>query len=687
MTQNEYDRQYVEVASEDFETLAEVVASGYFTANRAVDRIEAELDALVETLTAIDDDEVVHAIGLEFEVSADVDVADELRDDLRAEIFDAVSGTIGLSILWFLPDELGPEGDDGDDEVAVGPPAIRLFARGSEGDLEPFDDDPPDADLEDDEVETNGLLFVAHYNGDLEDTTYESWYDAFDVGPIDDQRALLDPETFGSLDDTETGSAILAGFTEAWYLFGADLAIDGSDEAQAFAYRNGRYEHFPWLLDQLELGPPVVTDEDRTHWMLSAGIEPVRLSVPRWSSLETHSGGFGIADSCGAYRPATDDTIVVDELEHSFPDETDPELGDVTNWRDDETVHHFIEAARGEDENRQIDVPWDDNCLDNDEITKFIIHETAGGANWERENQAQMDGRAGIHLSIPASGDVYVHNDLTEQLIHASGDANDDDTILDLHSFGVEIVNPYHPEHGWHDGDWDRTIDEVVWADAMFAGDDAPADEYNGYVVPNIDQLESVTHLIDWTLNDDAHGLAVDDEWIGFFEEVEDEDGNIIQVDAEDEDGEDAEDGEGEDGQDAEDGEGEDGQDAEDGEGEDGEDAEDGEDDEENTPRAGFVVDAHNLQQAQGIDDAIGDMTDESGIWAHSYYHPTGRTDGIFPVLYAWLRLEGGIDDPEEALEIAEDICDADEDEYDIFTDQAGDAGYEFVDVVEFIED
>lgn len=470
-------RSYTDVTRGTFDGWSGDVGSGHFVAHRLMERIE---DGLTESVVQdlLDDD--IHLVGLEFEVDAGVDDPP----------FPSMTGTIGLAIVWFLPDGLGPGG--GADPPPAGPPTIRAFAAHGTGGLQPFRSDAPGADLEADEVGANGVLFVGHHTGDPSTVSADSWFDALvtaSVGAGETDRFIVGDESYG-VPVSQQGSGRLSGLG-GWYCFGGSLEATGDDEAQQVAYSMARYRHFHWLLWRLGLAAPTADmEEDVEHDSFQIHRGGSVVLVPDWSAGMPTSGGFAIADDCRAYEPFHDDTIVVDSLEHAIPDDADPPVTGSTNWQSD-SVHHFTE-----------DTPLD--CRDPADVEQFVLHETQT-PDWTMDRQERHEEGSenlGIQLVVLHGGEVYVHNDVVEEANQA-GDLN-------ATSFGVEIVTPYFQEYVDDESRWE-TIENTGWLSKT-------------YYRPTHDQLESVSYLVDWFATSDRHDLGVTDDWLGFESDVTDTD-------------------------------------------------------------------------------------------------------------------------------------------------------------------
>jgi hypothetical protein len=549
-------RTFADLADSDFDTLANDVGRGYFTAKQFIDRIEDRISQdSVDNLV----NEDIHFVGLEFEVgTADGDAP-----------FEDLSGTIGLSIMWFPPDNFGPAG--GGNAGPAGPAEIRAFARHDKDGPEVFVSEQPDANLDPDKVDTNAVLYVGHYQEDVADVGFEDCYEVFEVNTVDttdDSAILLDTDWYGDTLPSD-GDGGDDGDPGPWYCFGGTLSVTGDEDAQSVDY-SALYENFKWLLWQLLLSAAGSTeDDDVTHTLLTNPRE--RFSRPAWSTpLVTSgtplgtSGSFGMGSDCREYDPVAEDTMVIDKLEFDLTDNLGPTLGTVTNWRDDQNIYHFT-------------VPNPPNCRAAGDCTQFVLHETDNPPSWgdhdDWENHQNNTDDNGIHLSIRDDGTVQVHNDVVDRQRQATG--------LNDTSFGVEICNPAQSWQGTGIAE-DRKIENVSYVGGTYAR-------------PSEEQLESAAYLAEWFSTAERNRLDVDDTFIGLVEGVQDS---------------------------------------------------------SDTQRDGFCIDA-NLTEP---DDNHASPSD-SGIWAHSYHTSGVKIDGLFPGLYAWLRLEGnGGMSAQDALDTAEEL-------------------------------
>lgn len=141
-------------------------------------------------------------------------------------------------------------------------------------------------------------------------------------------------------------------------------------------------------------------------------------------------------------------------------------------------------------------------------VTQLILHETVT-RSWQAtvdvlkpKTAANPGGRGlGVQLIVDSDGTVYQHGDLaTDEHWHAGGQNPDHNPS----SVGIECVNPYDPKFMSKTGPWTDVID-APWAGGK-------------YVVPTLEQAESVSLLTGWLTSSDS-GLSIPRTWLGVKDE------------------------------------------------------------------------------------------------------------------------------------------------------------------------
>jgi hypothetical protein len=127
-------------------------------------------------------------------------------------------------------------------------------------------------------------------------------------------------------------------------------------------------------------------------------------------------------------------------------------------------------------------------------VTELVIHETVT-TSVDTTIAVLQRRKLGVHFIIGPDGAVTQHNDLTlDRVAHAPPH--------NKRSVGIEVVQPYYPEHLRDGHPWEQVID-AKWA------------HKKRYVVPTIAQTEATSVLVEWLTSPAAEGLSIPRHWIG----------------------------------------------------------------------------------------------------------------------------------------------------------------------------
>lgn len=262
------ERTYSDINRDELKTFASSEGHGYDAADQFTDIVESELEtSLIDKF----DEAGIHAMGMEFAVAP----------PMSNHEYSNLSGSIPLGAVW-----LNREMDDtalsffylGAIDGSNGPEAVRDTAPSGAGGTTGWS--------------ASGSFFVAHYSGNADEIEPADWKDAAATVPNDAGDTL--PVVVGTefmiraLDDDQpqlqTSSA-----ADAWFGFGTEITVSESSGTLNVSYENGRYSHFRWLLDQLEITP---ADGDASPAHQFAGTGDNR--VPKWEPNEDRSGSFSL---------------------------------------------------------------------------------------------------------------------------------------------------------------------------------------------------------------------------------------------------------------------------------------------------------------------------------------------------------------------------------------------------------
>ena len=126
-------------------------------------------------------------------------------------------------------------------------------------------------------------------------------------------------------------------------------------------------------------------------------------------------------------------------------------------------------------------------------VTELIVHETVTTSVATTIKVLQRR-KLGVHFIIGPDGRVTQHNDLLlDRLAHAPPH--------NKRSVGIEVVQPYYPEHLRGDHPWKQVID-ARWA------------HKKQYVIPTTQQAEATARLTAWLTSNEAVGLKIPRRWI-----------------------------------------------------------------------------------------------------------------------------------------------------------------------------
>lgn len=126
-------------------------------------------------------------------------------------------------------------------------------------------------------------------------------------------------------------------------------------------------------------------------------------------------------------------------------------------------------------------------------VTELIIHETVTTSAATTIKVLQRR-ELGVHFIIGPDGAVTQHNDLAlDRVAHAPPH--------NKRSVGIEVVQPYYPEHLRDGHPWKQVID-AKWA------------HKKRYVVPTPEQAEATSRLVEWLTSDKAIPLEIPRRWL-----------------------------------------------------------------------------------------------------------------------------------------------------------------------------
>jgi hypothetical protein len=170
--------------------------------------------------------------------------------------------------------------------------------------------------------------------------------------------------------------------------------------------------------------------------------------------------------------------IIVDGKELAGPDNVT-----VKNFKTDPSVFHFKNQAR----------PLH-------AVTEVVVHETVT-VSWANTVAVLKARGLGVHFIADPDGTIYQHADLlTEEMWHASQHNGV--------SVGIEVVNPFEPQIAPKNGPWTGRLEKALWTRGV-----APVNHV--YVVPTIEQCESVCQLLNWLSSSEANPVTIPQQWQG----------------------------------------------------------------------------------------------------------------------------------------------------------------------------